>query len=63
VNVRPSVELHGLEVVQVLTAAPGSRPARREAAIAAVPAPGQSGEGGKEEGASSSNGYAQVEGG
>lgn len=63
VNVRPAVELHGLEVVQVLTAAPGSRPARREAAIAALPAPGQNAEGGQEGGTPSGGGYAQVEGG
>jgi rod shape-determining protein MreC len=41
VNVHPIANLHNLDVVQVLTAGRGSRPARLSGAIAALP-PGQS---------------------
>jgi rod shape-determining protein MreC len=64
VNLRPVVELHSLDTVQVLTAAPGSRPARLAAAVAGMPVGGQGGEGPEtEEGAPSGGGYAQAEGG
>ncbi len=41
VNVRPIANLHGLDIVQVLTAARGTRPAKLSGALAALP-PGQS---------------------
>jgi rod shape-determining protein MreC len=59
VNVRPAVELHSLDQVQVLASGPGSRPAGVASGLARLPS-GQ-GEGG--EGAPPSGGYAQVEGG
>ncbi len=59
VNLRPAVELHSLDVVQVLTAAPGSRPARVAQGVASLPVEEQSGSGGAPPG----GGYAQVEGG
>jgi rod shape-determining protein MreC len=59
VNLRPAVELHSLDVVQVLTAATGSRPRRVASGVASLPAEEQSGNGGAPPG----SGYAQVEGG
>lgn len=54
VNVRPAVELHGLDRVQVLTAGPGSRPANLASGLASLP-------GIHGEGAPPGSGYAQVE--
>lgn len=59
VNVRPAVELHSLDQVQVLTSGPSSRPAGVASGLASLPS--EQGEGG--EGAPPSGGYAQVEGG
>jgi rod shape-determining protein MreC len=56
VNVRPAVELHGLDHVQVLTNGPGSR-SNRAAGLASLP--GASGS----EGSAPETGVAQVEGG
>ncbi|HEY1457708.1 MAG TPA: rod shape-determining protein MreC, partial [Solirubrobacteraceae bacterium] len=43
VNVRPSVNLHNLEVVQVLTSVHGSRPEQLSHLAASLPAPGRNG--------------------
>lgn len=56
-NVRPAVELHGLDQVQVLTAGPGSRPVGTASGLASLPS-GHEGS----EGAPPGAGYAQVEG-
>lgn len=58
VNVRPAVELHNLDKVQVLTAGPGSRAAGVTSGLASLPATRESGS----EGAPPGIGYAQVEG-
>lgn len=57
VNVRPAVELHGLDNVQVLTIAPGSRLANMSSGLASLPL-----NRGAEQGAPPGSGYAQVEG-
>ena len=41
VNVHPIADLQGLDIVQVLTAARGTRPANLNSAVAALPQPGQ----------------------
>jgi rod shape-determining protein MreC len=55
VNVRPAVELHGLDRVQVLTAGPGSRPSSLASGLASLPSA-------HGEGAPPGTGYAQVGG-
>lgn len=55
VNVRPAVELHGLDLVQVLTSGPGSRSASLSSGLASLPSV-------HGEGAPPGTGYAQVEG-
>ncbi len=57
VNVRPAVELHGLDHVQVMSAGPGSHPANVASGLASLPS-GHEGS----EGAPPGSGYAQVEG-
>lgn len=57
VNVRPAVELHGLDNVQVLTIAPGSRLANLSSGLASLPLSR-----GGEQGAAPGTGFAQVEG-
>ncbi len=56
VNVRPAAELHNLNVVKVLTVAPGSRVQRVSNAIAKMPP-------GRQTGAAAGTGVAQVGGG
>lgn len=57
VNVRPAVELHSLDNVQVLTIAPGSRLSSLSSGLASLPLSR-----GGEQGAAPGTGYAQVEG-
>lgn len=56
-NVRPAVELHSLDQVQILTAGPGSRAAGVVSGLASLPSGHEA-----SEGASPGAGYAQVEG-
>jgi rod shape-determining protein MreC len=57
VNVRPAVELHGLDNVQVLTIAPGSRLSNLSSGLASLPLSR-----GGEQGAPPGTGFATVEG-